>query len=303
MIVGERLRPVLPRELGVLGPLDLRPLPDDRDHRRPRRRRPRRVEADRGHGGGRARARSGSVSLLSYSQSSFAGLIVAVVLLMAIVWRRAAVLAAAVRRGRPALDRDREPEHPERLRSSAPGAALNRATSDRAGLIYNGIRIAIDHPLIGVGVGGFRHHYAELTHLKGKEPKKAASHDSPVTVAAEGGVVGPRALRLDPRRRLPDARADEGRAFTNRVDARPCRSASPRSASTRSSTTTSSRTRPPGALRTRRARRRAAANQVSGGSGPGSEASLSEDLLTQAAAVPRTRSDHAASGLGRLGAR
>jgi O-Antigen ligase len=127
--------------------------------------------------------------LLSYSQSSFAGLIVAVVLLMAATWRRAAVLAAAfvvlvlVSTGvaNPNV------QNAFVKRSSA---ALNKATSDRAGLIYNGIRIAVDHPVVGVGVGGFRHHYADLTHLKGKEPKKAASHDSPVTVAAEGGSIG-----------------------------------------------------------------------------------------------------------------
>ena len=35
-----------------------------------------------------------------------------------------------------------------------------------------------------------RRHYAGLTHLKGKEPKKAASHDTPVTVVAESGLVG-----------------------------------------------------------------------------------------------------------------
>jgi O-antigen ligase len=67
---------------------------------------------------------------------------------------------------------------------------LDRATSNRAGLIYNGLQVAVRHPFFGVGVGGFRHAYAGLTHLKGKEPKKAASHDTPVTFAVEGGVVG-----------------------------------------------------------------------------------------------------------------
>ncbi len=127
--------------------------------------------------------------VLSYSQSSFAGLIVAVVLLIAVVWRGAAVVAAGfvvlvlVSTGvaNPNI------QNAFLKRSST---ALNKATSDRAGLIYNGVRIAIDHPVAGVGIGGFRRNYAELTHLKGKEPKKAASHDSPVTVAAESGIVG-----------------------------------------------------------------------------------------------------------------
>jgi hypothetical protein len=127
--------------------------------------------------------------VLSYSQSSFAGLIVAVVLLMAVVWRRVAVVAAGFVAVLLVSTGVANPNIQNAFlkRSSV---ALNRATSDRAGLIYNGIRIAIDNPVVGVGVGGFRHHYAELTGLKGKEPKKAASHDSPVTVAAENGAVG-----------------------------------------------------------------------------------------------------------------
>ena len=42
----------------------------------------------------------------------------------------------------------------------------------------------------GVGIGGFKRAYADRYHLKGKEPKKAASHDTPVTVAAEEGIPG-----------------------------------------------------------------------------------------------------------------
>src|SRR5579864_445768 len=110
--------------------------------------------------------------LISYSQSSFAGLIVAVVLLMAVVWRRAAVLAAGCVAILLVSTGIANPNIQNAFLKRS-GAALNRATSDRAALIYNGIRIAIDNPVVGVGVGGFRRHYAALTHLKGKEPKKA----------------------------------------------------------------------------------------------------------------------------------
>jgi putative inorganic carbon (HCO3(-)) transporter len=41
-----------------------------------------------------------------------------------------------------------------------------------------------------VGVGGFRRAYSDLAHLKGKEPKAAASHTAPITVAAELGLPG-----------------------------------------------------------------------------------------------------------------
>jgi O-antigen ligase len=44
--------------------------------------------------------------------------------------------------------------------------------------------------VLGVGVGGFRKAYAAQTHLRGQEPKKAASHNTPITVAAETGVPG-----------------------------------------------------------------------------------------------------------------
>jgi O-antigen ligase len=56
--------------------------------------------------------------------------------------------------------------------------------------VANGIRIAKAHPVRGVGVGGFKRAYADRVHLKGKDPKKAASHDTPVTVAAETGIPG-----------------------------------------------------------------------------------------------------------------
>ena len=42
----------------------------------------------------------------------------------------------------------------------------------------------------GVGVGGFRRAYADLAHLRGKEPKAAASHTTPISVAAETGLPG-----------------------------------------------------------------------------------------------------------------
>jgi O-antigen ligase len=127
--------------------------------------------------------------LLSYSQSSFAGLIVAVVALLALVWRRAALLATAFV-ALVLLSTGIANPNVQNAFLKRSGAALDRATSDRAGLVYNGVRIAVENPLAGVGVGAFRRHYAELTGLRGKEPKKAASHDTPVTVAAENGLVG-----------------------------------------------------------------------------------------------------------------
>ena len=66
----------------------------------------------------------------------------------------------------------------------------HHAANDRKGLVVHGIGIWGDHPVAGVGVGGFKQAFAAREHLKGKEPKKAASHDAPVTVAAELGAPG-----------------------------------------------------------------------------------------------------------------
>jgi O-antigen ligase len=69
-------------------------------------------------------------------------------------------------------------------------ASLSHITSGRSTLVSKGVKLAVHHPVIGVGVGGFKRAYADLAHLHGKEPKAAASHTTPVTVAAELGLPG-----------------------------------------------------------------------------------------------------------------
>jgi O-antigen ligase len=69
-------------------------------------------------------------------------------------------------------------------------SSFSSVTSGRSKLVSKGLKLAVHHPVIGVGVGGFRRAYADLTHLRGKEPKAAASHTTPITVAAENGVPG-----------------------------------------------------------------------------------------------------------------
>jgi len=66
-------------------------------------------------------------------------------------------------------------------------SGLNGATSGRASLVANGIRIAKAHPVLGVGLAGFEHAYSKRTH---RTPRKSASHNTPVTVAAEQGGIG-----------------------------------------------------------------------------------------------------------------
>lgn len=127
--------------------------------------------------------------LFSFSQSSFAALIVGAVVVVALPWRwRAAVALGTVALALLAVAVAAPNIRHSLLRES--GQGLNRATTARASLIENGIRIALAHPLQGVGVGSFKRAYADRLGLKGKSPKRAASHNTPVTVAAELGVPG-----------------------------------------------------------------------------------------------------------------
>jgi O-antigen ligase len=127
--------------------------------------------------------------LLSFSQSSFAALVVAIIGLAAIAWRARALLAVGLVFVVLAGAGISSPHVRSALIHHTKNG-LNKSTSGRAGLVSNGIKIAVHNPVFGVGVGDFKKAYAARTHLKGKEPKKAASHNTPVTVAAESGFVG-----------------------------------------------------------------------------------------------------------------
>jgi putative inorganic carbon (hco3(-)) transporter len=127
---------------------------------------------------------------ISFSQSSFAALVAGIVLAVALAWRWRALaavgLVAAVMipigMAAPQL---------ENVRDSLFGSSqsrIDRATGNRSQLIGNGLRIAADHPVAGVGVGGFKQAYAER--LGVRRAPSSVSHNTPLTVAAENGVVG-----------------------------------------------------------------------------------------------------------------
>jgi putative inorganic carbon (HCO3(-)) transporter len=120
--------------------------------------------------------------VFSFSQSSFAALVVGVGIVAWSAWGRKTlallgVIAVVVLVAALAMP-------------SARHHSLNSASGGRFKLVKNGLAIAAHHPVQGVGIGGFKKAYAAKTGLKGKEPKAAASHDTPVTVAAETGIVG-----------------------------------------------------------------------------------------------------------------
>jgi putative inorganic carbon (hco3(-)) transporter len=121
--------------------------------------------------------------LPSFSQSSFVALLVATLVAAIVVWGRwslvlvgvGVLVLAAGTLGSPAIRHK---------------ASLSHVTSGRSTLVSTGMKVALSHPVIGVGVGGFKRAYADRAHLKGKDPKAAASHTTPITVAAENGLPG-----------------------------------------------------------------------------------------------------------------
>jgi O-antigen ligase len=127
--------------------------------------------------------------LFSFSQSSFVALIAGTLAVATVVWRWRAAAAAGLLAVLLVSVGFATPQIRHKLLQESK-AGLDAATSGRAGLVSNGLRIAADHPLAGVGTGGFKRAYADRTGLPGREPKKAASHSTPVTVAAEAGLPG-----------------------------------------------------------------------------------------------------------------
>ena len=121
--------------------------------------------------------------LPSFSQSSFVALGAAVTLAAILLWRRRSIwlVGAIVVVAAAAVVASPTVRHK---------ASLSHITSGRSTLVSKGAKVAVHHPVAGVGVGGFRRAYADAAHLKGKEPKAAASHTTPVTVAAETGAPG-----------------------------------------------------------------------------------------------------------------
>jgi putative inorganic carbon (HCO3(-)) transporter len=124
----------------------------------------------------------------SYSQSSFAALIAGVLVAGVFAWGRRGVAFAAVAAIVVAATAVSVPN--VRHDVFGDGGGQKSTTSGRGQLVRKGLRIAVHHPVGGVGIGGFKHAYADLLNLRDPESKAAASHTTPVTVAAETGIPG-----------------------------------------------------------------------------------------------------------------
>jgi len=121
--------------------------------------------------------------VLSFSQSSFAALLAGLVILAALrfgVRPVGATVAAVAVVGAAAV-------------LVFPGAAgidtgSDRATSGRSRLVTGGAEMFADRPLVGYGSGSFAERFRERESVS--EFTASVSHTTPITVAAEQGVVG-----------------------------------------------------------------------------------------------------------------
>ena len=154
--------------------------------------------------------------LISFSQSSFVALAAGTVVAAAVVWGRRATLALVALGAVTCAVVLAVPQVRDELVGKS-RSGVNRITSGRANLVGQGIRIALDHPVAGVGVGGFSREYAERRGITGRDPKRVASHTTPVTVAAEEGLVGVALLGWLVAAALLATLVGLGQGFTSRV--------------------------------------------------------------------------------------
>ena len=125
--------------------------------------------------------------VLTFSQSSFAALLGGLTVLAALRWglRPVAIIAAIVIAvgavgGAAALV----------VRGDVPSPKeVNRATVGRSKLVSGGLELWTDRPLQGFGSGSFQDEYKRKRNLD-RPNAVTASHTTPITVAAEQGLIG-----------------------------------------------------------------------------------------------------------------
>jgi O-antigen ligase len=126
--------------------------------------------------------------VLSLSQSSFAALLLGLLVLAALRWRPLVVGGAVV--AALAIGAVVVVAAPEQVGlHTGTSKALDRSTSGRSDLIKGGARMARDRPVWGFGSGSFADRFRKRERVH-SEKSAAASHTIPVTVAAEQGAIG-----------------------------------------------------------------------------------------------------------------
>jgi hypothetical protein len=119
----------------------------------------------------------------SYSQTSFAALFVAILVVTLFLGDRRARIAVAATAGVVAL------AGAGLVVAAAQDDSVGRATSSRWDLGSRTLEVVRDHPAVGVGVGGQPSASTEVEGARQNE-RRNVSHTTPLTVAAELGVLG-----------------------------------------------------------------------------------------------------------------
>jgi O-antigen ligase len=125
--------------------------------------------------------------VLTFSQSSFAALLAGLAVVAALRWRLrpvATIAGIAIAIGglgaAAALA----------VRGDFPSPReVNRATVGRSNLVEGGLELWADRPLQGFGSGSFQAEYRRSRDLR-RPNAVTASHTTPITVAAEQGLIG-----------------------------------------------------------------------------------------------------------------
>jgi putative inorganic carbon (HCO3(-)) transporter len=125
--------------------------------------------------------------VLTFSQSSFAALLAGLAVVAALRWslRPVAMIAgAAIAVGALGVAAALA------VRGDVPSPReVNRATVGRSNLVEGGLELWTDRPLQGFGSGSFQAEYKRSRDLR-RPNAVTASHTTPITVAAEQGLIG-----------------------------------------------------------------------------------------------------------------
>lgn len=126
--------------------------------------------------------------VLTFSQSSFGALLVGLAVLAALRWSTKWTLVSAATLGIVAAIAATLFASAIHLRAGRV-SSLNTATSGRVKLIGGGMELFANRPIWGFGSGSFNRMY-EQERKAGARTAVSASHTTPVTIAAEQGILG-----------------------------------------------------------------------------------------------------------------
>jgi O-antigen ligase len=126
--------------------------------------------------------------VLTYSQTSFLALLVGLAVLGGLrfgPWKAFGTLLAVLAVGVVLVVASPSTLNIKGLNEGG----LDDATSGRVALTGGGVRLWANHPIAGVGSGGFARGFREQER-KGERSTTDASHTIPITIAAEQGLIG-----------------------------------------------------------------------------------------------------------------